>query len=388
MILHSTRSQGQLTVEQAIRCKRLGISFADTEFDRYNDNQRTKPPAILGSGKMNSVTKLVHADGKSRAFKPQQPTDDGNSKAAQEIGIDPNAPHYGNCNIAARAMGDVLGSDVIPQARYALHNGSVGLLMDMAPGKSPIGKINLGAVDPAKDSWLKSNLTQMANNTAAGRSNDLVSKSIANAGYVQKDDGGWERSQKDFVKPWTAPPSAKAQGKLHAQLNQLEWCDLLCGQMDRQPENYMVEVNGDDAKVTGIDNDLCFGKTEAPKDVAHGYSGPGLPKLIDETTLRKIKGSPPNVPALDFDRDVLPRLKGLLTQEEVNNARKRLADVTKHALALESQGMVVADWGSWRAPGTQPPSRPQSFSRRRKAACSAAISPAFSSRMGYSNRGR
>jgi hypothetical protein len=348
--------KGQLTVEQAIRCKRLGISFADTEFNSYNDNQRdkTKPPVILGSGKMNSVTKLVHADGKARAFKPQQPTDDGNSKAAKEIGIDPNAPHYGNRNIAASAIGDVLGGDVIPQARYALHKGSVGLLMDMAPGKSPIGKVNLGDIDLAKDSWLKNNLTQMANNTAAGRSNDLVSKSIADAGYVQKDGGGWERYKKDYVKPWTAPPSPKAQAKLHAQLNQLEWCDLLCGQMDRQPENYMVEVNGDDAKVTGIDNDLCFGKTEVPKDVAHGYSGPGLPKLINKATLEKIKGSPPKVPALDFDRDVLPRLKGLLTQDEIKNARTRLADVTKHALDLESQGMVVGDWGSWRAPGPDP----------------------------------
>ena len=296
-----------LTLEQAMSAKRLGINFADCRLNDFNDTKldASKSQAGFGAGKMNTVAKLVHADGVPRIFKPEPLTDGGTAKAPKVMGIDLNAPHYGNRNIASRAVADALGTDVLPKTQYAMHNGQFGMLMDMAPGESLVKKVT--ALSPK----------------------------------------GQPYTYKSKVKPWKddSPPSPKARASLHSQLNQLEWCDLITGQMDRQPENYMLDFQGDQVKVTGIDNDLAFGKNSKGIDYTanDGSTSPGRPQLIDKATLDRLKG-------LDFDRDIRPGLTGLLTQEEIDASRQRFALVLRHAQDLESKGLVVDDWQTWRAP--------------------------------------
>ncbi len=333
--------QQHLTVDQALTAKRLGINFADCRLDLYNDSalDAAKSQAGFGAGKMNSVSKLVHADGTARIFKPEAFADPGGAKATGTMGVDPDAPHFGNRNIATRTVADLLDASVIPQARFALHNGQFGLLMDKAPGQSPGQNVKIANFDATKDTWFKSTLAQV---TAGKADPDALTR----AGYKKGDDGVWQRTRKELVKPWTAPPSPAAQASLHGQLNQLEWCDVLSGQMDRQPENYMVEIKGDQAAVTGIDNDLCFGKNQAKAEysMAEGSTSVGKPHLIDAATLAKMK-------AIDFNRDVAPRLAGLLSTEEIDASRQRFAAVHQHAMQLEAQGLVVdPNWKDWRAP--------------------------------------
>jgi hypothetical protein len=115
--------------------------------------------------------------------------------------------------------------------------------------------------------------------------------------------------------------------------------------MDRQPENYMIDIQGDQVKITGIDNDLAFGKNsvKASYTAQEGSTSPGMPKLIDKPTLEKLKGT-------DFDKDLMPRLTGLLSKDEIDASRTRFALVLQHAVDLESKGLVVDDWATWVAP--------------------------------------
>lgn len=81
------------------------------------------------------------------------------------------------------------------------------------------------------------------------------------------------------------------------QLSSLQLMDSLCGQVDRNASNYMLEYEDRDGfrvltKVTAIDNDISFGKLPFDR-VCAGLSS--LPGLVDEAT-GKI-----TLPALDAD---------------------------------------------------------------------------------------
>jgi hypothetical protein len=339
--------KNHLTVEQVFEAKRLGINFTDCQFDLYNDSNldKNRSKANAGAGKMNSVSKVVHADGKERVFKPEQAFDPGGAKVTGEVGIDPQAPHFGNRNIASKAIADALGTEVIPEACFALHQGKIGLLMAKAPGEAPLKGVT-GPVDPSKDGFFRTELGKAKRD--AGEDGEPDYSVLESKGYRQKGDG-WERTEKKGVKPWSTPPSKAAQASLHSQLNQLEWCDLMTGQADRTSENYMIEIVGDQVKVTGIDNDLSFGEkstTAAPPPEFTGFTSAGLPPLIDSNTFKRIV-------AIDFDNDLLPRLTGLLTKAEIDASRQRFADVRKHALALQQKNMVVQDWATWTTPDGQ-----------------------------------
>ncbi len=68
---------------------------------------------------------------------------------------------------------------------------------------------------------------------------------------------------KDFKQDFLNLPLAdkiKMRGETMRKLNQLHWTDLLCGQMDRHSNNYLVNLDFQNKTVTvsGIDNDLSF----------------------------------------------------------------------------------------------------------------------------------
>jgi hypothetical protein len=281
-----------LTLGEAIYLKRCGVRFKDCGFSNYNDQHFVSGEDSCGKGACNTVDKLVHDDGQERFFKPEMRTDRGNGIIKGHMGIDCEAPHYGNRNIGSRAISEALGLDVIPKARVAVHNNKFGLLMDAAPGGPP------ARIDAQANRWVP-------------------------------------------VKPWQGAPSPELLMSLHGQLNGLEWCDVLTGQMDRHQENYHVQIVDNTAKVTGIDNDRAFGSKQ------NGLANPkgnvvGTPKLID----RKIYD---RLDRMNFDDDVLPRLRGLLTEDEMNAARQRFDAVLTRVKQLYPD-YVVNDWMTWTAP--------------------------------------
>ncbi|MBV9749931.1 MAG: hypothetical protein JO157_14065 [Acetobacteraceae bacterium] len=328
------RVAGKLTIDQAIFAKECGISFFDCQLDLYNDDELVSADEGFGSGAVNTVAKLVHQDGTGRVFKPEQSTDEKSPTVTKTLGIDPNAPHYGNRNIASRGASDLLGLDVMPEVAFAVHDGSVGLLMGMAPGKSPRRKV-----------WQDLTPKECDDCDMWEREGGNWLQNFKNQN-IEKRGGKWQRGREMLVKPWAPPsPSPDLQASLHEELNGLEWCDMLTGQGDRHSANYMLDIQGDTAKVTGIDNDFAFGKTQTgllTYDPDKGITSVGTPKLIDRKTYVKLA-------AADFDGDMLPKLKGLLTDEEIDASRQRFAAVKAEAARLSTVGCVVDDWKTWRS---------------------------------------
>ena len=319
------------TIGEAVAAKVRGLNFKDCKFDVHNDSKLDVANSVesFGSGAVNSVSKLVHEDGTPRVFKPEPANDKQIKKGPRVAGIDPGSPHYGNRNVASKIASDLLGLDVMPDASFATHGGEVGLVMSMAQGKSPRVK-----------EW--TNYDQ----DAAEREPEVNRKNLG----LEKRNGVWMRGREVMKKPWQGTLSADAEASLQEQLNGLEWTDMLTGQVDRHSANYFVDVQGDNVKVTGIDNDFCFGKDQTELltyDTGQGITSVGKPRLLDKKTHDRMV-------AIDFDRDMMPKLTGLLTDDEINASRDRVNKTIALARQLQAAGLVVDDWKTWRSPGAAP----------------------------------
>ena len=278
-------------IQQAFELKRRGIRTADLRLADYNDEtlDRTRSKEDFAGGQVNNVAKLAYKD-KVGIFKPEGVTTTSSAWLIDFCGIDKSAPRFGNRNIASRAISDVLGTDVIPEACYTIHDVKIGLLMDMAPG-AEVSRFN--GFDPD-------------------------------------------------------PPSEDMLASLQKQLNGLEWTDMLTGQGDRHSRNYMIDCTSDSVKITGIDNDFCFGRNQGAfnnySGIKMAYKSAGKPLLIEKATYTKIMD-------LDFAKDIQTRLNGLLSDEEITATASRVAEMKEHARSLYPH-YIVEDWKKWRSPKT------------------------------------
>lgn len=284
----------------AIALKKCGIRNEDLKLDSYGDDKldRSQCDEKFGAGAVNSVSKLVYGN-EVRIFKPEPTETDSAANLIANFGIDKKNPRFGNRNIATSEVSKLLGGSVIPEACFTSHDGKLGLLMQAAPG------------------------TTME---------DLKAK-------------GFNPN----------PPAEDDVASLHGQLSELEWTDMLTGQGDRHDKNYLVDATPGKMKITGIDNDFCFGNKQdtygsygadvtKPWTRFYGYTSAHKPTLIDKKIYDKIM-------AMDFDKDVAPKLKGLLHDDEVQASKTRIAEMQDLAKSL-APDFVVDNWKTWRSPKT------------------------------------
>lgn len=291
-----------LGVDQAMAAKRAGIkpgqlkgvSAKHCNFANCNDDTRDVPPKVLGRGAVNTVDLVKHR-GVERVFKEEQQTDKSQAWAPNFMGINTqDDPRYGNRNIAGGLVGKLLGTSVMPESSFGISEGKIGLLMQKAPGQTA----------------------------------------------------------KQFIDDYgDASLTPKGQASLQRQLADLEVCDILTGQSDRHPGNYMIDVVGDTVTVTGIDNDFAFpdldralgDKSKIPFDFIAMNSIKNMPVLMDKATAERVK-------AINFDRDMAPGFAGLLSVNEVRDAKLRFEALKNHIAKLETDGCIVVDWEKWRGP--------------------------------------
>ncbi len=345
-----------VTLSQAIQMKVCGVLFKDVDFVSFEDEHidHDSSEEEFGSGNANTVAKLVYDDGmtvRTLIFKPEPVTDTNPLLAQGKMGIDLQAPHYGERNIASQKLDALLGGHTVVKSRLILHDGELGLLMDKADGKMPGERARI-PVSPQQQTYID---TVVANNQPLERALKLLKamEFVATEG-ANEGDLVWLKVEPRYADPFEgAPPDDTLKASIQQQLCGLEWADALAGQFDRHGENYLISfdrVTGTCA-VTGIDNDLAFGQetTEIPSpgpDPMTGYNGVGLPVLIDRTTHDRLD-------ALDFDRDVLPELTGRLKDAEVRATRARFDALQRHARALAAGHCVVDNWQTWRSPEGQ-----------------------------------
>lgn len=282
----------------------------------------------FGSGQVSQVSKLVYGEGagaKVTVFKPDPPREESDQVAAailSKIEIDPEAPCYAARNVATAFINESLGQKNITHCDLALHNGEIGIAMDMAPGK-PLQSTRL--IDPPP-------------HHLAGLEDDSLDPEMVGA---KKVDGEWKTEKIEVRVSTLTNGDAAITANLQKELIGLQWIDAICGQVDRHAENYLVKVDSVSKEVTvsGIDNDFSFGRKPSEGSTKL-LKSVGLPPLIDKDTSDRLK-------ATDFDRDLAPTLETLLSREELAAAKSRFTEVQTHARELETAGRAVTNWQTW-----------------------------------------
>ncbi len=131
-----------------------------------------------------------------------------------------------------------------------------------------------------------------------------------------------------------------------AEVTKLQLLDHLTGQGDRHDKNYFINIepNGR-AKVMGIDNDQCFGKSLTapdaiePFDTMDGFHGTALPPVVDTEMADAIDKL--------TKRDIRWMLGDKLNEAEIKAAISRHQGVKDHIAQLRNADMVIEpeQWG-------------------------------------------
>ncbi len=287
--------------------RELGIPITrQTVVAEHTDEQRLDDMSKLGNGASNTVYAARYSgpDGIAEGiFKPMANTEGG--WVADKIGIDLDHPQIANRNLATQDMARALGFDVVVDCKIGsclqrLPSGGqklqIGLVMGRAPGQ------------PA------------CNTETALYDNPEVRREIT----------------------------------------KLQLLDHLVGQGDRHDGNYFIHAYKDErgqakAKVSGIDNDQCFGKnTTQGNDIRYvkndkqreGFRGTLMPELIDTDMAAAIRSITP--------QRLTAMLNDKLSPEEVSAAQSRLQSVLEHVDKLEKKNQVLTP-AAWNAQATRSP---------------------------------
>jgi hypothetical protein len=268
----------------------LNLKVTPDTLPTFTNANLVGKPAKLGSGAFNTVyaVQLEKPGGGmlNGVFKPLGNEERGWVAAA--TGIPSDNPQIAMRNIATLAYAQKLGIDVIPDTRVAvlatdLDGPKLGLVMERATGK------------PA----------------------------------AETDAAVFDRAD------------------VRAEMTKLQLLDHLTGQGDRHGQNFFIDTaaNGR-AKVTGIDNDQCFGaRLTDPNGIRYGkgraqygFRGTSLPPVVDSEMAAKIK-------SLTHD-DIRAMLGDKLSGPEVGAAIARHEGVKRHIAKLEAENLVIRpeDW--------------------------------------------
>ena len=310
----------------------------------------------LGQGAANSVDLCVYngKDGEDRrlVFKPELGARRGLERlTAGVLGYNSQVRAM-QLNVAAHRAAEALGcGSTIAKSRIGCHEGEIGLFMEQAQGRA------------AYDLQRGSVFCRAADGTELrGRG---VYEYLAGKGLL-----------------------ATARANVMRECNNLEWADLLSGQVDRHGDNYLLYLDPDtgEARITGIDNDASFGsrrlganqvdvsgddpRFQALLEDLHrvgvtpvdgrvdltgmsneqvavirrhlGFNQASLPAAIDRTTYDHLM-------AID-ENQYRESMSACMDEDAVNAAMTRLDAAKKHAMELESLGCVIDNWA---APATE-----------------------------------
>lgn len=286
---------GQLADPADHLYRQLNLKITPDTLLAYTDAHVLEKPKPLTSGTFASVfaLKVENADGVAQdsVFKPLKAAEKGWVGSASGIPMDD--PQTAIRNIATLSCAKKLGIDVIADTQLAMIDTGrgpldpdLGLLMERAPGKQ-----------------------------------------------AREVDAEWLKNPAVF-----------------AEITKLQWLDHLTGQVDRHHNNYFIDVRPDGAvKVTGIDNDQCFGKdllrpADIQPHVGVPFYGTALPPAIDTATASMIDDL--------NDDDLHELLDNRLSDEEVEAAVSRLQGLRLHVDQLRVQGLVIEP-EQWADPAVQ-----------------------------------
>ena len=335
----------QINISEGLALLRGGVTDASHFTRDLNDDiiDHDNSKLAFGAGKVNSV-ELIDYGGDVRVVKYMSKTADVLMKGERTIGMDPNDMRTAARNIATSNVAEHFGKpSLVPMPDVVIRDGQAALAMHKAPGESLIHKYESEVTDQKSIARFDTELSKgwMDNLKSAGVRKDEVS-------------GKWMHKEVGFKEiPYQSQDNPKLAASVQLGMLDLQSLHCLLGQVDGQPENIYVQIKGDTAVVTGIDQDMCLGKLMDGLDTVGGQS-------IGD--LKKTAGGPPPLMSKSFyDKlmaltpDTLDELLGpQITDEEKTAAHSRLDKFQTYARdTLAKNDRVIDDdkFETWRADG-------------------------------------
>jgi hypothetical protein len=128
-------------------------------------------------------------------------------------------------------------------------------------------------------------------------------------------------------------------------LSRLQLMDALTGQVDRNMSNFYIETDntGSVTGLTGIDNDMSFGKER--KNLDRVFNFPGISRFVDAELAERIIAVNPE--------DVKAAVSGLITDDEITALLERLNKLKTLLSDLKAQNKLLqpTDWNALTAQG-------------------------------------
>ncbi|MBC05444.1 MAG: hypothetical protein CMO10_04030 [Thalassospira sp.] len=342
-------TQQGVEINDMLQAKRFGLSLADCNFTALNDNN-IDPSGVneeFGKGAMNTVAKLTYNDGETRIFKALSTVPEVEEGLASSVHARFELPRFAARNLAASAIDQALGLNVLCKVEVGTHNGQVGLMMEEATGVHAM-KTEKQEVDD--EDW-----NRLLGQKALMEADDWK-MILESQGFTFDENGNVALNENDkpfvvkklsnnVIDAFDAPMTNNQQADLQRQLCDLQLLDCIAGQLDRHAGNYMVSLKDDGVKLVGIDNDAAFGHNSdallGARSLRRQHSR-GEPVLLDKQTFDTLSG-------IDFNRDIAPGLGGRLDAQQIDATRARFETVLERIGNLDPD-FIVEDWAQWRSP--------------------------------------
>lgn len=243
-------------------------------------------------------------------------------------------------SIGSFRLNQLLGFDVIPFTEFAQVGGRAGSVMAYIDAKRgyefKVQEKNLSQEAPTDRE--KEALEYIKR---FGSSEEILSAAAAQIGasiITQSKETG------DIIRIDTRPSSPL----FRQEMIRLQLMDSLTGQVDRHPQNYLVETDraGEVIGIKGIDNDVAFGPNMPSLSAIRGIQDQPdyfnktiylrkLPKVVDEATARVFLNL--------TEGQVSETLQNLITDPELQKTLERLEEIQTHLKQLQKQGRIIPE---------------------------------------------
>lgn len=279
--------------------------------------------AKLGSGAVNSVSLVEEvATGNRFVFKADKRSGMVDLDR-QGSNIEEGAAAFSNRAVATYKLNQLFGLNVVPDTRFAIHNGYFGHVMALAQGQEPRRE---QAVPVANKDRLEMFREQLR---GAAESADLdAMKYLKEKGVSEKDGVIYETRHAAYDMDFSH--SGMQEG-----LSALQLLDLVTGQLDRHSGNYFVHVDRGtgEVKITAIDNDAAFGASHTDLTKQASNKIPGLPAVVSRAHYEKLTRV--------SEQQVRQEIAGLLSADEIEATVTRFRQLVAHLQQLDQSGHVV-----------------------------------------------
>ncbi len=341
------------SAQTQMKSKRILDSDASAKFTNIIPNLTVdvhsvdeKKMKYLGGGAVNQVFK-VEIKGENYVFKPDPSELDAitlmkeqHFGTAAASGIPPGIDaHLSSRAVASSKVDALLYGDktISVKTEFVVINGQRGILMKMASGRSPKTR----GVEKVQVDIKKHPKVVIAMNRRISKNGKLSEKDLkmfaAALNYRRLELGKNDKGKTILIGTRAELKNLNPDNPVTAEgLIRLQVKDIITGECDRHPENYFVD---DDGKVTGIDEDCCFGVDAIPEGV-DVRSQPSIKFLVPNNASLMLRMPPVITKGVKDDIERLHSVKGkdnliktlkpYISEAEIKAALARLDKLHKH----------------------------------------------------------